>query len=66
MILLTGGLGFIGSDTARAALDLGESCVLTRRRGSEVPVFLREEIGKRPTSASHPRNASQGRARSLE
>ena len=28
MILITGGLGFIGSHTTRALLDLGESCVL--------------------------------------
>jgi UDP-glucose 4-epimerase len=32
MILLTGGLGFIGTHTARALLDLGESCVLAQRR----------------------------------
>jgi UDP-glucose 4-epimerase len=32
MILLTGGLGFIGTHTTRALLDLGESCVLAQRR----------------------------------
>ncbi|WP_031517256.1 NAD-dependent epimerase/dehydratase family protein [Streptomyces sp. NRRL F-5123] len=32
MILVTGGLGFVGSHTARALLDLGESCVLVQRR----------------------------------
>ena len=32
MILITGGLGFIGTHTARALLDLGESCVLAQRR----------------------------------
>src|SRR5262249_14874326 len=40
MILITGGLGFIGSHTARALLDLGESCVLTRRRTARIPAFL--------------------------
>ncbi|SEH00787.1 UDP-glucose 4-epimerase [Nonomuraea solani] len=32
MILITGGLGFIGTHTTRALLDLGESCVLVQRR----------------------------------
>ncbi|GAB3962717.1 NAD(P)-dependent oxidoreductase [Actinoallomurus acanthiterrae] len=44
MILITGGLGFIGSHTARALLDLGESCVLTRRRTARIPAFLDERI----------------------
>lgn len=47
MILVTGGLGFIGSHTARALIDLGESCVLTRYRKSKVPSFLESEIGRR-------------------
>lgn len=37
MILVTGGLGFIGSHTTRALLDLGESCVLAQRRPATVP-----------------------------
>ncbi len=40
MILVTGGLGFIGSHTARALLDLGEGCVLLQRRTPEVPASL--------------------------
>ncbi|MDQ0378700.1 NAD-dependent epimerase/dehydratase family protein [Amycolatopsis thermophila] len=40
MIAITGGLGFIGSHTARALLDLGESCVLVQRRDAEPPPEL--------------------------
>ena len=40
MILVTGGLGFIGSHTVRALLDLGESCVLVQRRTAEAPTSL--------------------------
>jgi UDP-glucose 4-epimerase len=37
MILITGGLGFIGSHTVQALLDVGEECVLVQRRHAEVP-----------------------------
>jgi UDP-glucose 4-epimerase len=47
MILITGGLGFIGPHVARALLDLGESCVVTRHRSTRVPEFLAGEIGTR-------------------
>jgi UDP-glucose 4-epimerase len=48
MFLITGGLGFIGSHTARALLDLGESCVLLQRRTSpELPSPLADEVGRR-------------------
>ncbi|HWG27189.1 NAD(P)-dependent oxidoreductase [Actinospica sp.] len=47
MILITGGLGFIGSHTARALVELGESCVLTQRREPEPNALLADEIGKR-------------------
>ncbi|KIZ16761.1 NAD-dependent epimerase/dehydratase family protein [Streptomyces natalensis] len=40
MILVTGGLGFIGSHTVRALLDLGEDCVVVQRRAPELPAVL--------------------------
>jgi UDP-glucose 4-epimerase len=40
MIMVTGGLGFIGSHTARALLDLGEPCVLVQRRAAGAPAEL--------------------------
>ncbi|HUZ37262.1 MAG TPA: NAD(P)-dependent oxidoreductase [Streptosporangiaceae bacterium] len=47
MILITGGLGFIGSHTTRAMLDLGESCVLVQRRAAAVPDAFATEAGRR-------------------
>jgi len=47
MILVTGGLGFIGTHTTRALLDLGESCVLVQRRATDVPDLFADEAGKR-------------------
>jgi UDP-glucose 4-epimerase len=47
MILVTGGLGFVGLHTARALLDLGHSCVLTRHHTDRRPGFLAAELGKR-------------------
>lgn len=47
MILITGGLGFIGTHTTRALLDLGESCVLVQRRPAHVPAAFAEEAGER-------------------
>jgi UDP-glucose 4-epimerase len=47
VILITGGFGFIGAHTARALLDLGECCLLTRYRTSRAPDFFADQIGKR-------------------
>jgi UDP-glucose 4-epimerase len=47
MILITGGLGFIGSHTARALLDLGESCVLVQRRAADPSGIFADEAGRR-------------------
>lgn len=40
MILVTGGLGFIGSHTVRALTDAGEECVLLQRRTPQVPPHM--------------------------
>ena len=37
MIMITGGLGFIGSHTVQALLDAGEECVLVQRSHATVP-----------------------------
>lgn len=47
MILVTGGLGFVGSHTTRALLDAGESCVLVQRRAPVLPEDLAGESGRR-------------------
>jgi UDP-glucose 4-epimerase len=47
MILVTGGLGFIGVHTTRALLDLGESCVLTQRHTTQIPDWIQNEVGRR-------------------
>ena len=47
MILITGGLGFIGSHVTRALLDLGESCVLVQRRTSGPSGLIAADEGTR-------------------
>src|SRR5262245_64242971 len=47
MILITGGLGFIGLHTAKRFLDAGEQVVLTQYRIRREPDFIKGEIGKR-------------------
>ncbi len=47
MILITGGLGFVGSNTAQALLELGEDCVLAQHNNARLPAFLKDQAGKR-------------------
>ena len=47
MVLITGGMGFIGLHTARRFLDAGEDVVVTRYQTSREPDFIKDEIGKR-------------------
>jgi UDP-glucose 4-epimerase len=47
VILITGGLGSIGSHTARALLDLSESVVLAAHRSTQLPDYLADEPGGR-------------------
>jgi UDP-glucose 4-epimerase len=47
MILITGGLGFIGSHTARALLDAGADCVLVQRREAGPTPLFAAELGHR-------------------
>jgi len=44
MILITGGLGFLGVGTARYLLGVGENVLLTRRRTSRIPLFLADHL----------------------
>lgn len=46
MILITGGMGFIGLHTARQFLDAGESVVLSQHRSRREPEFLAEHVGR--------------------
>lgn len=46
MIMITGGLGFLGANLAKYFLDRGEKVLLTQHRTTQVPSFLQENIGK--------------------
>jgi UDP-glucose 4-epimerase len=47
VILVTGGLGFVGLHTTRALLEAGEACVLVQRREPVLPDDLAGEAGRR-------------------
>jgi UDP-glucose 4-epimerase len=47
MILITGGLGFIGLHTARCFLDAGEQVVLSQFKVRREPEFIKADLGKR-------------------
>src|SRR5687768_1003801 len=48
-VLITGGMGFIGTHTARQFLDAGEDVVVTHYRVQRAPDFIADELGKRLT-----------------
>lgn len=45
MIVITGGLGFIGTHVARELIEAGEEVVVTRHHTSEVPPYLAPHLG---------------------
>ena len=47
MILIIGGMGFIGLNTAIRCLDVGESVVITQHSANRVPDIIKDEVGKR-------------------
>jgi UDP-glucose 4-epimerase len=47
MILITGGMGFIGLHTAKRCIDAGEQVVLTQFHVRREPDFIRDELGGR-------------------
>jgi len=47
MILIMGGLGFIGAALGRYLLEQGEEVLLTRRRTSRVPLFLSDYLNQK-------------------
>lgn len=47
MLLITGGLGFVGLNVTQEFLQAGKDCVLTQHANDQVPDFLSGQIGKR-------------------
>ena len=48
MILIIGGMGFIGLNTAIRCLDVGESVVITQHSSNRVPDIIKDEGGTFP------------------
>jgi UDP-glucose 4-epimerase len=46
LILITGGLGMIGLNTARYLIDMGEDVVLTQYHVNRVPDFIKDDLGR--------------------
>ncbi|MBI4319274.1 MAG: NAD(P)-dependent oxidoreductase [Chloroflexi bacterium] len=46
MILVVGGMGFLGCNLGRYLAEIGQTCVLTRHRTSRIPGFLEPHVGK--------------------
>ena len=51
MILIIGGMGFIGLNTALRLLEVGQKVVITQHSSHRVPDFLKDEIGTRVFTA---------------
>jgi UDP-glucose 4-epimerase len=47
MILITGGLGFLGVSLAKYLLDNGQKVLITRHRNPNVPDFLAQHLGEK-------------------
>lgn len=54
MILVTGGLGMIGAQTARALVDLGHDVLVTAHRRTAVPSFLAGRVTVEPLDVTDP------------
>lgn len=46
MILITGGMGFIGLHAARSLVDIGEKVVISQHRIARSPAFISSDLGK--------------------
>lgn len=46
MILIIGGMGFIGMNTALRFLQMGEQVIITQHNANRIPDVLKEEVGK--------------------
>jgi UDP-glucose 4-epimerase len=47
MILIVGGLGFLGANLAKVLADQGEKVLITQHRSSVIPSFLKDLVGEK-------------------